>query len=80
MSLGSEELSWAGLPRNGYRFTRRAFGWGSTKPSSWLVGGWFYDTFEETLNQNIGTKDVPKWETKASTEEAAIGVIIALGG
>lgn len=77
--MSAETELWDGLPRNGYRFERRSFGWGTSFPSTWRPGANFYNLTTEELVRNTGTRTTPIWQTVSSTEEAAIAVIMALG-
>ncbi len=86
MSLGSEENDWPTIRnRSPYYFMRRTWGFGTSLPTVWMVGGYFYITDSTTtyrgLWQNKQTikNDPAIWEPIALHEESIAAMSLIFG-
>jgi len=86
MVLGNENTKWGTVKNiSPYHFQRKTWGWGTAFPTRWYPGGHFCRTDENALYMNINPSERAvlvngDWVQIASTQEFALGLIIAIGG
>ena len=85
MSLGQEIIDWPKLHRSPYYFMRKSWGFGTSLPTVWMVGGFFYVTDTSVtyrgLWQNQQTvKNSPAiWHPVALHEESVAVMVLIFG-